>query len=769
MPLSADQAAALPTDEDRRLLGDSVRGFLEQAWPASALPDAASLPEQLRVAWKKIAAQGLSALGGEPSEGGVRELLVIMQELGRAGCPAPLLDSTMANLLFSGPGPRSSTVEDLLAGIHAGDSFPCFSFGKLDDDRNAGHVLAVFEDGRSGGAGQGTERQAKLSGRVNFVEGAQAATHLLIMIDDRTIAVLRADAAGVSTSPTRAMGADGLCRVDLDEASGTLVPVDPGRVGRLPLVSRLAHAARAFGAANRAFELAVQYVKDRQQFGQPVGRFQAIQHKLANNLIALQAVRSSLENAAEHHDLGIDDWRSFAWAAFALANRLLRPVSLETHHAFGAIGYAEDHEAPRHFKRVHLDLARHGGGRRAREALAKRFLSEKPARFPELDLGDAANALRRDVRAWLAEHWTPERRAAYEASEHAHRDYDPQFARELGKTGWLGLTWPKRFGGLERSPYELMAFLEEMHRVDAPRAGAPIQAAAWMSFGRPEQQARYLPELMRGEVIYGMWYSEPGAGSDLASIRTTARREGDEWVINGQKIWTTTYWGDYMWLAARTDPTAKRPHAGISMFVVRPDTPGITRMPTRTMYDGEFCNTFFDNVRVPADALVGEVNRGWEILVGSLGTERAFVGGAILMKLALQLEELCDYIRTVETDGQPLRLDPLVRDTIGGFAAEIEAGRQLALNCVHILARGEMPTWEAAITKVYAGELMERFNEAALDILGMEATLSAGAPGAPLRGRLEQKLRHSLMWVISIGSNEIQRSLIAQRGLELPR
>ena len=177
----------------------------------------------------------------------------------------------------------------------------------------------------------------------------------------------------------------------------------------------------------------------------------------------------------------------------------------------------------------------------------------------------------------------------------------------------------------------------------------------------------------------------------------------------------------------------------------------------------------FDNVRVPADALVGEINRGWEILVGSLGTERAFVGGAILMKLALQLEELCDYIRTVETDGQPLRLDPLVRDTIGGFAAEIEAGRQLALNCVHILARGEMPTWEAAITKVYAGELMERFNEAALDILGMEATLSAGAPGAPLRGRLEQKLRHSLMWVISIGSNEIQRSLIAQRGLELPR
>ncbi|HRO57730.1 MAG TPA: acyl-CoA dehydrogenase family protein [Burkholderiaceae bacterium] len=373
------------------------------------------------------------------------------------------------------------------------------------------------------------------------------------------------------------------------------------------------------------------------------------------------------------------------------------------------------------------------------------------------------------MRAWLAEHWPAHRREAYEASEHAHRDHEPQFARELGETGWLGLTWPARFGGQQRSPYHWMAFLEEMNRVDAPRAGAPIQAAAWMSFGQPEQQARYLPELLRGEVMYGMWYSEPDSGSDLASIRTSAVRDGDEWVINGQKIWTTTYWADYMWLAARTDPAAKPPHAGISMFVVPTDTPGITRKPIRTMYDGEFCNTFFDDVRVPADALVGEPGRGWEILTGSLGTERAFVGAGILMKLASQFAEMCEYIRGLEVDGRPLRLDPLVRDTIGGHAARIEAGRQLALECVRILARGEMPTWEAAVTKVFAGELMERFHESALDILGMEATLSAGAAGAPMHGRLEQKLRHSLMWVISIGTNEIQRSLIAQRALGLPR
>jgi alkylation response protein AidB-like acyl-CoA dehydrogenase len=266
-----------------------------------------------------------------------------------------------------------------------------------------------------------------------------------------------------------------------------------------------------------------------------------------------------------------------------------------------------------------------------------------------------------------------------------------------------------------------------------------------------------------------MWYSEPDSGSDLASLRTRAERDGDGWVINGEKIWTTTYWGDYMWLAARTDATAKPKHAGISVFVVRTDTPGITRRPIRTMYDGEFCNTFFDNVRVGADALVGEVNKGWEVLTGALGTERAFVGTQILSKVCRHFEEVCDHIRAVEANGRPLRLDPVVRDTIGGFAAELEVGRQLSIQPISILASGVEPTWEAAVPKVFGGELMERFGEAALDVLGQSAMLSAQAPGAPVRGRIEQKLRHSLMWVISLGTNEIQRSMIAQRGLDLPR
>src|SRR6266851_3150557 len=705
--MTMDGNANLPGDHERSMLRDAIRTLLEQHWPSDKAKAFAAEPAAAAGLWRVLAEQGCTVLGADPASGGLREILAVMAELGRAACPAPMLDAAIVNTLLAEAAAGNADLARFLGALHAGEVYACVSFGALDPDRGVGGV--TVSDGR-------------VSGTVAFVDAAAPATHFVIFdAGGPSVAIVERTAEKVRLTPTRAMGMDGLCKVAFADAPAVIVPVAAERVGDLLSLSRLCYAARAWGAADRAFELAVQYVKIRQQFGQPVGRFQAIQHKLANNLIALMGVQACLDNAASHYDRGIAEWRTFAAAAFAYAHVTLRQVALETHHTFGAIGYAEGH------------------------------------------------AFRREVRAWLAEHWSPPRRAAYEADPKTHREHDPQFALDIGKTGWLGLTWPRKFGGLERSPYELLALLEELNRADAPRAGAPIQAASWMIYGSPEQQARYLPEILRGEVVYGMWYSEPNSGSDLASLRTRAVRDGDGWVINGEKIWTTTYWGDYMWLAARTDPAAKPPHAGISMFIVRTDTPGITRRPIQTMYDGEFCNTFFDNVAVGADALVGEVNRGWEVLTGSLGTERAFVGASILTKLARQFEEVCDHLRTLEVDGRPLRLDPIVRDTIGGFAAYLEAGRQLSIKPISIIARGAEPTWEAAVPKVFAGELLERFCQSALDMLGMAGTLSAGNDEAPMRGRLEQKLRHSLMWVISLGTNEIQRNMIAQRGLGLPR
>jgi alkylation response protein AidB-like acyl-CoA dehydrogenase len=527
--------------------------------------------------------------------------------------------------------------------------------------------------------------------------------------------------------------------------------------------------ARAHGAARRAFELVTDYARERRQFGQPIGKFQAIQHKLANGLIALEGVRLIIDHAAKLHDLGDRNWRYFANCAVVFASDALRRVSLESHHAFGAIGYADEHEAPLHFKRVHIDTIALGGSLHANRSLASSLLDPDSFGLPEYDLGPAGNALREQVRGWLEQNWSGDRKAAFDRKPFSKREFDADFARDIGKTGWIGLGWPKEFGGQVRSPFEQIAFMETMERGEAPRIGAAIQANALMMFGTPEQQRKYLPEILRGEAMHGMGYSEPQAGSDLAALRTSAVRDGDHWVINGQKIWTTTWWGKYMFLAARTDKDAKPPHAGISMFIVPMNAEGITIRPATTMYDGSFANIFYDNVRIPLENIVGEVNGGWKVLTGALAFERGLVGGGIVLKVAHAFEQLRRHVMARDDAGAALGDDPIVRDRMAILATEIEVGRQLMMHCAELAVDGVTPPEYGAISKVFSGELMERFGEAALDILGMRAALSERMPGAIDNGRFEQNLRHSLMWVISIGTNEIQRNLIAQRALGLPR
>ena len=745
-------AASLPGGEERSLLRDSLRRFLAEHWPADAAVARGREPEAISTIWSGLVEQGIAGLGSEPSEGGLRELAVAMEELGRAACPAPLLGAGLLNLALAGSD-ASPPVKDLLARLDAGSARVCWSFGELDP---------------SAGAAQLSWSGDRLSGTLRFVDGAAAATHLVVTRGGGRPGldiVALGGHDGSRVFATRALGANGWAEILLANVPAVFVPLENRALADVLRVARLALLARAHGGARRAFEMAVDYAKERKQFGQPIGRFQAIQHKLADNLIALEGVRTTLEHAAEAFDLGLPDWRYFAAAAVAFGGPALRQASLQTQHAFGAIGYAEEHEAPRHFRRAHLDTVALGGAAAARRDLAAHLLDDPDGTLPEYDLGPAGNAFRAEVRAWLEQHWSGERKAAYDRKDFHEREFDPSFARDLGKTGWLGLGWPREFGGQARTPLEQIAFLEMMERAEAPRIGAAVQANALMMFGSAEQQRGFLPEILRGEAMHGMGYSEPEAGSDLASLRTRAIREGDEWVITGQKIWTTTYWGKYMFLAARTDREAK-PHAGISMFVVPMDSPGISIKPATTMYDGSFANIFYDGVRVPVDALIGPLHGGWKVLTDALANERGTVGGGIVLKVAHAFELLC---RDVRAAGPALRDDALVRDRIATLAAEIEVGRRLMIHCAELATSGTTPPETGAISKVFSGELMERFGEAALEIFGPRAALSQGAAGALRHGRYEQGLRHSLMWVISIGTNEIQRSLIAQRGLGLPR
>jgi alkylation response protein AidB-like acyl-CoA dehydrogenase len=745
-------ASELPNEEVRTMLRDSLRRFLGEHWTADRAASRSASPEEISGIWTGLVGQGIASLGCDPSEGGLSEVMVVMAELGRAACPAPMWSAGLANLALTGS--RDPAVGSLLERIHAGAARVAFSFGALDPDRHAGAISVV--DGRA-------------NGLLRFVEVAASCTHLLVAIDPSTLALVELGASGVGLEPTRAMGTYGFYQLRLDAVPARSIPLKGISVEDLLIQGRLALLARAHGAARRAFDLVVDYAREREQFGQAIGKFQAIQHKLANGLIALEGVRLTLDHAAHLHDRNDPDWRYFADTAAAFGGEALRRVALESQHTFGAIGYAEEHEAPLHFKRVHLDTVALGGSPQARRNIASFLFDRGGSALPEYDLGPAGNDLRGQVRVWLERHWSGERKAAFESRPFAKREFDPEFALDIGRTGWIGLGWPKRFGGQGRSPLEQIAFIETMEHAEAPRIGAAIQANALMMFGTAAQQQRYLPEILRGEAMHGMGYSEPQAGSDLAALRTRAERDGDHWVINGQKIWTTTWWGKYMFLAARTDKDAKPPHAGISMFIVPMDAKGVTIRASTTMYDGSFANIFYDNVRIPLENIVGEVNGGWKVLTGALAFERGLVGGGIVLKVAHAFEQLRLHVMAGEGDAPPLSEDPIVRERMAVLASEIEVGRQLMMQCAELAAEGITPPEYGAISKVFSGELMERFGEAALDILGMRATLSQGMPGALDNGRFEQNLRHSLMWVISIGTNEIQRSLIAQRGLRLPR
>jgi alkylation response protein AidB-like acyl-CoA dehydrogenase len=340
------------SDTDRDLLRRSIREFLAARWPADGAVERASESQTVAAVWRGLADQGLGALGSDMAEAGLREIALAFEELGRAACPAPLLGAVAVNLAFA-PGPTNA-VRALLDDVHQGKASVALGLGVFDGDASAGQAEMAGD---------------ALTGRLAFVESAQTATHFAVFID-RGVAVAESGARGVTIKATPGLAVPAFSEITFDDTPAIRVDVPRETLADIALIARLACAGRALGAAQRAFEMAVEHAKVRKQFGQPIGQFQAIQHKLANCLISLDGAQMALATAAAARDGGNPDWRTFAASAIAFAGPALRNVSIESHRALGAIGYAEEHEAPRHFRRVHADLARFGGVQRARAELA---------------------------------------------------------------------------------------------------------------------------------------------------------------------------------------------------------------------------------------------------------------------------------------------------------------------------------------------------------------------------------------------------------------
>ena len=373
---------------------------------------------------------------------------------------------------------------------------------------------------------------------------------------------------------------------------------------------------------------------------------------------------------------------------------------------------------------------------------------------------------RNELRAFIKERRTPELLAEYAATYGGGGELIGAFHKELDERGWMRMCWPVENGGEGRNLLYQYIFVEEMEYFGMPYGNLTYTSIApsLVAFGTEEQKAAYLPGIYRGEYCFAIGYSEPNAGTDLASLRTRAELDGDEYVINGQKIWTSLAdVSTHIWLAVRTDPNVRK-HAGISIIVVPTDTPGITIRPLYTMYGGHTCETFYDDVRVPVENVVGGVNQGWGIVMHALNHER--VGLAATGGLARLYDELVDYVRT----SRPEKLDdPVVRRRLAELELDLREHRALALRNAWIISRGGTPIAEASMAKVSGTELRTRIANTAMDLLGREGGLSAESGDAPLNGHAEFNYRLSPIFRFGGGTNEIQRDIIASAGLGLTR
>jgi len=383
-------------------------------------------------------------------------------------------------------------------------------------------------------------------------------------------------------------------------------------------------------------------------------------------------------------------------------------------------------------------------------------------------------AFRQELRDWLGENVPPDWEGVFLEEEEEDWQQGRAFVKRLAQKGWVAPSWPKEYGGMEASPALQLVYNEEMGYQRAP-IGSIIQAVgiigpAILFFGTEEQKKQHLPPITAGETVWCQGFSEPEAGSDLASLRTRAVRDGDDYVINGDKIWTSNaHRSDWCALLARTDPDAPK-HKGIGFFLVHMKSPGITVQPIINMADmHSFNQVFFEDVRIPKSALLGQENQGWYITALTLDFERSALVAAAVSMAKRSLDDLLQYCKQTKVDGRSLLDNPPVRHKLAEMAIEIEVGKYMVYRVVSQQARKEPGSIEAAVCKLYNTEMNVRVTNTGIQILGLYGQLQKDSKWARLMGRFQKSYMYAIAMVVGGGSSEIQRNIIAMRGLGLPR
>jgi alkylation response protein AidB-like acyl-CoA dehydrogenase len=388
----------------------------------------------------------------------------------------------------------------------------------------------------------------------------------------------------------------------------------------------------------------------------------------------------------------------------------------------------------------------------------------------DFELSPEEKAFEAELEAFLRENASPEVMDSNpeQLSQTVDSPAKRAFMKKLAERGWLGMSWPKAYGGQERSGIYDFILTEALSRWGAPQPGKGVGIVGKTLIRRGNEQLKqaFLPQIMRGEIEFAIGYSEPQAGSDAANMQLRATKVEGGWRLDGQKSWTTSaHFADWYWVGARTNPAEK--HKGITLFLIPMKHPGFTIRPIWTIGDERTNEVFFDDVFVPDDHVVGQLNAGFTYIAEALDLERFAM--MPVGPLEEKVKALVGWARNALRDGEPVKRDPVVRSRIARAVTELEVARMLQRRVISAALKDRVPTLEASQYKLYMNECGKRVANMALDLIGPEAVLRPGQEGAPLGGRFERSYRYTVVDTIGGGTSEIQKNIIATRGLGLPR
>jgi 3-oxochol-4-en-24-oyl-CoA dehydrogenase len=763
--------------ESIAMFRDSAAGFLgatDQRQRVRALEEQGGGFD--RAVWVQMAELGwMAILVPEASGGlglGMAEVAAIAEEVGRQLLPEPFVDAGVFPLALLARLPASRLRDVLLARMAAGEIVGGVALQEHAGDIETSTVTTVVTT-RDGD-------RVQLQGHKRFVRPGPGADGWIVSavcdgipglfwVSASAPGLRRDDAHGVDGSVMASLRLDGAHAEWLCDGDGARDALDFATD-----MARIAQAAELAGITRRAFELTRDYLATRQQFGKPIGSFQALQHRMVDGLIQVELASACLRDVvAQLPDGKLAQLASRAKARCAHAAIEVTRMAIQLH---GAIGTTNEYDVGLYFKRALTLASRWGnaGMHRARHARLALQASPTPVSVPtahktwshfptDVDWEQMPEAeFRQMVRALFAQHYPAQRRyMPYRQSWAETRDW----YMTLSGLGWLAPAWPRQYGGLELPADKLIAYIEETEAwgvARPPDQGLVMVGPILMRFGTDAQRARFLPKVLSGEHVWTQGYSEPNAGSDLAAVRTEAVLDGDHFVVNGQKTWTT--WGTdgtHMFMLVRTDKTVKK-QAGISFLLVDLKTPGVTVRPIRNIAgEREFCEVFFDDVRVPQENLVGALNQGWTVAKALLGFERLFTGSPKHSQHTLrQVEKLARQRGLFDDPAFVARFAQLQLDT-----ADLGAAYS---GFAEIAKRGEPIPASISMLKIWSTETYERLAmlliESAQDYGGMrdlcrndEIDMHVVAP-----------LFNAMGAKIFAGSNEIQRNILAKAVLDLP-